>query len=474
VTEGHQVLITPDDAVGNQLRQFELADLTNEVAKSLIWRYVFAIHIARHLVTGHARGTHGTSEPKSVKQLRKFLRRNGQLSDQRLHSRIASATRGLRGTLSLEAFGVSLSADLKSAPEGVRAAEQLAIIEREVARALEDLACAEAHQSLLLLVDKLEHVWSAEASSEALVTGLLVASKHVARTYPRAARCVLFVRSDIYDALTFTEADKFHSDEIRIDWSRAKLVELAVARAAASLGEHVTGDYLWGTVFPGRVEGEEVTNYLFSRMLPRPRDAIQFLNLCRDTAQANRHDRIEEADVVEATLGFSRWKTLDLVREYGSTIPYLERVVALFQNGSYVVTRTTISRHLEAFGAVLLAEFPAARNVLTPHGLLDILFRVGFVGVQRGGRITYVTNAALPIQPAENVFHIHPCFRPALNLTATIVLEEETYPAYSDGPYNSTQIGAISGGVHFSNTVGPDYVVKPTDDPDSSVPPLPA
>jgi hypothetical protein len=281
-----------------------------------------------------------------------------------------------------------------------------------VAEALEDLSCDSVHQPLLLLVDKLEHIWSADASSETLITGLLMAGKHVARTYHGAARCVLFIRSDIYDSLTFSEADKFHSDEIRIDWSRDKLIELAVTRAAASLGSHVTGEHLWGTVFPALIGGESAVDYLFSRMLPRPRDAIQFLNLCRDAAHANQHDRIEESDVIEATLGFSKWKTLDLAREYGSTIPFLGRVLALFQNGRYAVDRTPIDRHLDAFGDALRAEFPQARDLLTPHGLLDVLFRVGFLGVRRNGQITYVTNAALPVQPGEEEFQIHPCSEP--------------------------------------------------------------
>lgn len=445
VTQGNHLLITPDDTAGAQLRGFELQDLTSETAKSLIWRYVFAIHIARQLVDRHARHAHARREPRPVRQLRKFLRRNGELADLRLHDRIAMAAKGLRGNLALEAFGVSLSADLNSASEGVRATEQLAVIERGVARALADLSCAETHQPLLLLVDKLEQIWSADQDSESLVTGLLVASKHVARTYGRAARCVVFLRSDIYDSLTFSEADKYRSDELRIDWSTEQLVELAVARAAASLGPHVTSDYLWGTVFPARVCGESVVDYLFSRMLPRPRDAIQFLNLCRDTARGNWHDRIHESDVIEATLGFSRWKTLDLAREYGTTLPFVERVLAMFQNGDVVVTRETIARHLATFGEPLRAQFPGFAELLTPDGIVDTLFRVGFLGVRRGQGITYVTNAALPVQPGENEFHVHPCFRPALTI------ETDEGAPRDLVPYTSVQNSVIRGEIHYGN-----------------------
>lgn len=477
VSQGHHLLITPDDTAGAQLRGFELADLTDTAAKSLIWRYVFAIHLARHLVDRHARRAHERREPKSVKRLRAFLRGNGELADTRLPNRIALAAKGLRGSLALEAFGVSLSAELGAAPEGVRAAEQLSVIEHGVAQAFEDLGCARAHQSVLLLVDKLEDVWAAEPTSEALITGLLVAGKHVARTYAGAARCVVFLRSDIYDSLTFSEADKFRSDELRIDWSREQLVELAVARAAASLGAHVTGDYLWGTVFPERVGGEPVVEYLFSRMLARPRDMIQFLNRCRDAARGRGHDRVREDDVIEATLGFSRWKILDLAREYRSTLPFLERVLAMFQNGDVLVSRETVDGHLERFGTSLRAEFPRFAEVLTADGLVDLLFRVGFLGVSRGRDVTYVTNAALPIQPHENEFHVHPCFRPALTihdrpaLTFDERIRTALYlglpPPAGAGRYTPAQSAVIRGDVPIGSVYqGEDVWTGPHYDPD--------
>lgn len=40
-----------------------------------------------------------------VKQVRKFLGKNGQLADQQLQNRVATAIRSLGGSLALEAFG---------------------------------------------------------------------------------------------------------------------------------------------------------------------------------------------------------------------------------------------------------------------------------------------------------------------------------------------------------------------------------
>jgi hypothetical protein len=65
-----------------------------------------------------------------------------------------------------------------------------------------------------------------------MVMGLLLAGQHVAgAVYGGALRCVLFLRSDIYDALVYTETDKFHSDETRNDWTTSELCEVGLARA---------------------------------------------------------------------------------------------------------------------------------------------------------------------------------------------------------------------------------------------------
>ena len=47
---GGTVLVAPDDAAGDELRRFELQGLNLQTAKSLIWRYVFAVQAAQYLV----------------------------------------------------------------------------------------------------------------------------------------------------------------------------------------------------------------------------------------------------------------------------------------------------------------------------------------------------------------------------------------------------------------------------------------
>ncbi|GAB2927350.1 P-loop ATPase, Sll1717 family [Streptomyces mayteni] len=419
VHPGGKILITPDDAAGDEIRRFELQGLAADSAKSLIWRYVFAVHAARHLVA-HAKEAHGR-RPDSVKSLHRFLKHNDELPS---ITRLTQGARGLQTTLSLEAFGVGAGLELAQSPsEGARASRQLEVVEDGVAQAFTDLNCAASHRPLLFLVDQLEQIWSADPDSNSMLIGLLLAAKHVAQCYGQAVRCLLFLRSDIYDSLSFGEGDKFHGDELRIAWTGEALRELALARARASTGPGLTAATLWREIFPPAVRGEETTEYLFGRCLPRPRDVIQFLNLCQETAWLTHgHDRITEADIRQASLQFSAWKLKDLAQEYLVTHPFLDRLFPLFQNTGYVVTRAALHSRFASAADTLHRLFPAYTEALTPAGVIDILFAVGFLGVRRGSDVVFAGGVELPVQPHEHVLHVHPCFREALGATSAIDL----------------------------------------------------
>ncbi|MFD6294242.1 P-loop ATPase, Sll1717 family [Streptomyces sp. NPDC060235] len=410
---GTAVLITPDDAAGDEIRRFELQGVSSDTAKSLIWRYVFAIHAARYLC-GHARAAHGWRSRTSVRALRNFLETNDETGDERLYERLRRGILGLQtANLSLKAFGIEAGLGLSGASEGARASRQLEILEKGVAAAFTELGCSQAH-TLLFLVDQIEQVWTIDPDSHALVTGLLLASKEVTRRYGNSVRCTIFLRSDIYDTLVFSDADKFHSDELRITWSREELDELVLARAAASLKMELTREQLWGHVFPSTVLGEPTGEYLFQRSLPRPRDTIQFLNLCQQVADKRGHRRITEDDMLTATGQFSRWKLTDLAREYSISHPFLAQLFLIFENNGYVVMLPALVSRFEPHRDRLQQDFADYAESLTAQGILDVLFGIGFLGVKRGRGVVYSDGGQVTLQPGESEFHVHPCFRSAL------------------------------------------------------------
>lgn len=446
---GSTALITPDDAAGDEIRRFELQGLTADTAKSLIWRYVFAIQAAQY-VCEHARTHKGLRAPASVRALRDFLRDNDEGDDGRLAERLSRGTRRLQSaSLSLKMFGFEAGLNLGGEPaavaagsEGARAMRQLDALEAGVRAAFEDLGCATAVDELpfLILVDQLEQVWQGDTDSHALVTGLLLGAKHVVTAYRHAARCVLFVRADIYDSLNFADGDKFRSDEVRISWHPEALHDLARTRAALSLRRPVSAEELWRLIFPPSVAGEPVRDYLVQRSLSRPRDIIQFLTLCRDAADRLGHATVHEADVLEATEQFSRWKLEDLAKEYNVGFPFLRPVFAQFENAGYAVNRTEFTARFDEIRDALHERYSDYAEQLTAQGVIEALYGIGFLGVSRGDGIVYAGDSLWPVQPYEDELQIHPCFRPALNCRSAA------------GRTTGTVVGTVDGRVLASSS----------------------
>ena len=410
-------LVTPDALSAEEIRRFELQGVEPGMAKRMLWRYVLATYVAKHLVA-HAKAAHKKT-PSAVARLQAFLVDNGELDVAR--PKLYEIVKRLKGSLKLQAFGVGV--EVSGSSEGTRTDHQLEVVERHIELAIEELACPADHPRLLLLVDQLEDVWSEEGESESLVIGLLKASRAVGSRFPRVS-CVVFLRSDIYDLLKFADKDKYHGDELRVDWTPERLHELVLARARASLGVEVGSDRLWGEIFPRSIAGAPARDYVIERTLMRPRDVIHLCNLCRDTAENHGHDVITEADMAEAAQLYSQWKLEDLPNEYLANYPFLGGLLAVFRDRGYVVTRAALDRRLPEARAVLAGRFSERAATLTTDNVLDVLYDIGFLGVRRGDHVVYAARHGGRVELADTEFHVHPAFRPALRATRAAITQD--------------------------------------------------
>jgi hypothetical protein len=264
-------------------------------------------------------------------------------------------------------------------------------------------------------------VWSNDPDSDLMVISLLIAAKRVPISFD-FVRCLVFLRTDIYEKVRFQEADKFRTDEFRIVWDDAKLLDLAFIRAQASATQ-ITSEALWGHIFPKLVEHEPVTSLLVGLTLMRPRDIIQICNTCRDTARRNGRDLITEEDVLQAVRIFSSWKLTDLQTEWVVNYPFLADVLVLLANRSYLFSKAAFSEILQLLAADLVKRYPDFRHhLLSAESVLRVLYSIGLLGVIRDGRTVYNYDVAQDqtIQPEDMEFVIHPSFRFALQSVSAV------------------------------------------------------
>jgi hypothetical protein len=423
--KGYSSLVTPDEISAEEVKRFELGGIAPYQAKELLWRYIFAVQIAKFLLRYAEQSNRKRSEV--AQKIRQFLLDNNEVDDLTVIERFWRTIEKLKATIKVGAFkGVELSASIE-ASSGARLNDRIEYIEGRLKDSAKQLKISDA--SFYLLVDQVERIWSNDPGSDALVIGLLRAAKYVQSFYAFIT-CVVFLRIDIYEKLDFGERDKLRSDEFLIRWDREDLINLVEARAAASTNGKIQKKELWQRIFPRKVTDIDIRKFIAARTLNRPRDIIQLCNACRDLAKSKGRDSIGTWDVMTASKQYSRWKLVDIQNEWALNYPFLAEALLLISNGSYLFGRDEFKTRFGLVAGDLAARFPAIRHQLSADYILSVLFSTGVIGAVRADNPIYFCDSDTEekLRTSDSQFIVHPGFRDALQCTSAINLSpfEET------------------------------------------------
>lgn len=231
-----------------------------------------------------------------------------------------------------------------------------------------------------ILFDKLDDGWDNSPDFKSSMVGLLRASRDLnieAQKQKKLLRCVVFVRSDIYDSLQYNDKNKAFSDIELLAWNGKSLLSLINKRIATSLGLKSDVD-AWDRVFEKETMRQGTTNfrYITRRTLLRPRDLIAFCQECKKTALRNGHEIIHNSDIYDAEERYSERVYREFLDEMHKQCPQVDR---LFE----VLRRLRFERFtFDKFEAEFIR---AGVSGLTPSDALRILFDYSIVGVVRIG-----------------------------------------------------------------------------------------
>lgn len=403
----YSCVITPDAISADEIRRFELIGVNDEVAKKLVWRYIFLVHIAKFIIEI---SDNGKTNIDNIEKIRNFLISNGEISDLTFQEKFWKIINRIKATFTLSAFGQEVELSANDAPnEGVKLEAKMEFVEKYLKNTIQTLQT----QKLYLLVDKVDEIWNNDSWSDTMVISLLKAVKEINESFP-SVNCVVFLRQDIYELLNFHDRDKFRGDEVQLSWTDDKLEELILTRANASMGISISVRDFWTRIFPPYVYDEPSSKYILDRTLKRPRDVIQICNLCRDNANIYNHDKIEIEDVIQATEVYSNWKLNDLIVEWKINYPFLNDLLIIFTNNSYVVPRNRFDKLFNNMKSAMASRYSDLANLLTEDSVLNILYSIGFLGIERNGSTNYYYDNPHSVEIRDKLFVVHPAFRNAL------------------------------------------------------------
>jgi hypothetical protein len=281
----------------------------------------------------------------------------------------------------------------------------------------------EEKKSVWLLLDNLDKGWPLRGATDTailIVRSLLDATRKLQQMLEvRGAnlKCLVFLRSDIYERLQTAVPDKGKDTVIQLDWEDPAVFETIIARRIEASTD-LTGPFegMWSQICEPLVGTQNSFGYIVDRTLMRPRDLLLFLHRALDTAINRGHHRIHEEDILHAEKGYSEDMLLATEYEITDTNGDLADVLYAFQSARSLMDREDALLHLAVGG---IEDEQRASEVI------QLLIWYGFFGVKSPAfpevKYSYSVHGNIrrliqPLEMADASLVIHPAFRAALDV----------------------------------------------------------
>jgi hypothetical protein len=208
-----------------------------------------------------------------------------------------------------------------------------------------------------LLIDNLDKSWPIHSSTETdilIVRSLLEAARKLQGRIESQRvqfRCLVFLRTDIYEHLLHSTPDKGKDTAVSLEWTDAEMFgEILRRRIEASTD--LRGEFrdTWSTLCDSLVGVQDTFDYLIERTLMRPRDLLMFLRRCIDVAINRGHPRIEVEDIIEAEVGYSADMLVWLSYEIADTREEWPNILFAFQGAPPLLADDVVTEILASSG----------------------------------------------------------------------------------------------------------------------------
>ncbi|WP_096366028.1 P-loop ATPase, Sll1717 family [Thiohalobacter thiocyanaticus] len=393
-------LMTPDQYAWGALRQYEERGLLPEQAHSNAWKFTIAVDAAAAALETPV-DLHDENARKALEQIRTFVAKN--FGDD-APTPTTTAQRLLKGleAFNLEAFGFGVGFE--------RSKQEMPLTPQVIDLLLNAVEKVCGRVGVLVAADRLDDSWDGSDVSQSLLIGLMKATKEINDRFSHrdgtGLHVVTFLRSDIYQGLRFDDKDKHRAVEEEISWNVDLLRDLVNAR----LPDGLTVDDIFEE---GDMRGSIAPfNYLVKRTFLRPREIIQFLQLCQKRTPAGETE-IAKDTIRDAEELYSAWKVDDLKQEY-------RRVFSDFDD-LLEALRQTQHRFdsIEEFSAALKEKAP---RLVESHGdreLVQRLFDASIIGVRmrNAGVARFRCEDPDLLLPSTGSVYIHQSLYKGLNIS---------------------------------------------------------
>ncbi len=294
--------------------------------------------------------------------------------------------------------------------------------QKELIKIITEETADEGQNRIVISIDDLDKSWLSSSSIRYdFINALLDAFKELIDI--SSVKILISIRTDILMGIYKTnlrQEEKDRSLIVPIEWKRKEIYEILDKRVDYLIKHKYAGKTTvkFSDIFNFKVKQEDAYNYIIDRTMLRPRDAIDFVNICLN--QGDGTTSLSEDHVLEAEEKYYNSRKSAINKEWLSRYKHI---------GDYTDSISFISRRSfkkEEIGDSItqIIEFLMSRSTnnddsLDEHiatdfnSLLDVWFTIGLIGIKKSETLSVYSSfdkPSLDISDFNKEFIIHPLF----------------------------------------------------------------
>jgi len=307
------------------------------------------------------------------------------------------------------------------------------------------IALSELKQKIYILIDRLDEGYEANELGIGLVDGFLHASIEINRAFPNV-KAFMFIRDNIFRTIAKYDADysrQIEGQVIRLHWDEYHLLNLIAnrIRVAFNLTDESSLD-IWNQKTCRQLSGRDGFRHCLRLTLYRPRDLLVLMNNAFYHAFQHGQEAIHEGNIENSAKEISESRFADLIKEYSSIFPGLEKLTGAFANGQGLWSSPEIASLLTNVATAIDLSPEETQHfaiIGLPDGGIQALYSIGFLGIKdpvaARFRFCHDGNQTKLETNDKAEYLVHPCYWRALNIHGSDLnsdATEEVPPAITE------------------------------------------
>ncbi|MFT5852617.1 MAG: hypothetical protein ACI87J_002595 [Colwellia sp.] len=277
---------------------------------------------------------------------------------------------------------------------------------------------------VIISIDDLDKSWLSTSSIRYdFINALLEAFKELLNI--NSVKILIAIRTDIIMGIYHSSLRQDEKDQsliYAISWNKVEIRKILDTRMNLLVKNQYQAARVvkFSDIFDFKVNNEKADDYIIDRTMLRPRDAINFVNLC--LAECNGEIQLNEDIILEAEEKFYSVRKTALVKEWGSIYSHIKEYldslsfldVTKFKiAGLSTKTKETVLNYLMERPNLLPDNEEHNNRMLNFDELVKVWFTVGVIGIKKSKTLIIYSSFEKPeldITDLSKEFVIHPLF----------------------------------------------------------------